>query len=149
MSYRQPTTQLPAPCIVDEGTVVSKLDMQKLLAGLGRVYYTYRCDGAIASEGEGVVIEVFADERQATLVANRALYLNVCSFDYLELKLSPNRESYFNLVQDRCILTLQPLTDPLRDRQARDLDDAALEAMFDRVLLTHLDANDEDERFFL
>ena len=149
MSYRQPTTKLPAPCIVDDGTVVSKLDMRKLLAGLGRVYYTYRLGDDIASEGEGVVIEVFADDRQATLVANRALHLNVCSFDYLELQRSSECEASFHLVQDRCVLTLTPMADPLRERHGRDLDDAALEAMFDRVLLTHLDAADDDERFFL
>lgn len=149
MSYAQTPTKLPAPCIVDVGTIVNKQDMQKLLMGLGRVRYSHSHDDRVTSEGEGVVVEVFADDTQATLVANRSLYLNVCSFDYLEIDRGPDLVSCFRLVQDQRRLELSPLSNPLEQTIDQDLDEAALEAVFDRVLLTKLDSgDDDDDRFF-
>ena len=147
MNYRQPTTKLPAPCIVDRGVVVNQQDMQKLLAGLGRVSYAYSQDGAISSEGEGVVVEVFADDVQATLVANAALYINVCSFDYLKIDRSSDNQSTFALVQENQVLRLSPKNNWLQDCQSDDIDEAALEAVFDRVLLANFDANVDDESY--
>lgn len=150
MSHHQSTRKLPAPCIVDRGIVVDKRDIQKLLSGLGRVHYVHSQDGKTASRGEGVVVEVFADAQQATLIANHALYLNVCSFDYLELKQTPNGDAQFVLVQDRRHLQLQPMADPLSESGHGRLDEEALEAVFDRVLLANWDAHhDDEERFFL
>lgn len=150
MNKRPSTTQLPAPCIVDRGIVANKQDMQKLLAGLNRVRYTHIQDGITTSAGEGLVLEVFADEHQATLVANRTLYLNVCSFDYLEIGYTTDLEPYFYLVQDRRQLQLYPLSNPLQEQRSTDLDDAALDAVFDRVLLRNFEAVDDDEeRFYL
>lgn len=150
MNKRPSTTQLPAPCIVDRGIVANKQDMQKLLAGLNRVRYTHIQDGTTTSAGEGLVLEVFADEHQATLVANRTLYLNVCSFDYLEIGCTTDLEPYFYLVQDRRQLQLYPLSNPLQEQRSTDLDDAALDAVFDRVLLRNFEAVDDDEeRFYL
>ena len=150
MNKRPSTTQLPAPCIVDRGIVANKQDMQKLLAGLNRVRYTHIQDGTTTSAGEGLVLEVFADEHQATLVANRTLYLNVCSFDYLEIGYTTDLEPYFYLVQDRRQLQLYPLSNPLQEQRSTDLDDAALDAVFDRVLLRNFEAVDDDEeRFYL
>ena len=147
MNYRQPSTKLPAPCIVDRGVVINQQDMQKLLAGLGRVSYTYSQDGAIASEGEGVVVEVFADDVQATLVANAALYINVCSFDYLRIDRDAEDRSTFALVQENQELRLSPKTTWLQDSQSDDIDEAALEAVFDRVLLANFDATTDDEAY--
>jgi hypothetical protein len=150
MSHHQSTRKLPAPCIVDRGIVVDKRDIQKLLSGLGCVHYVHSQDGKVASRGEGVVVEVFADAQQATLIANHALYLNVCSFDYLELKQTPHGDAQFVLVQDRRHLQLQPMADPLSEVSQGRLDEEALEAVFDRVLLANWDAHhDDEERFFL
>ncbi|MEM1427469.1 MAG: hypothetical protein AAGF75_13075 [Cyanobacteria bacterium P01_H01_bin.130] len=121
--------------------------MQKLLAGLGRVKYSYLQDGAIASEGEGVVVEVFADDIQATLVANAALYINVCSFDYLEIARESDDRSIFSLVQENWVLRLIPQTSWLQDSGNIDIDEAALEAVFDRVLLANFDACADDEGY--
>lgn len=93
--------QLPAPCIIDTGTVVNKQDMLRLLADLSRVRYVHTQDGILASEGEGHVLEVFADPQRSTLIANHALYLNVHSFDYLELGKSLEQEPWFDLIQER------------------------------------------------
>ncbi|MEM9770601.1 MAG: hypothetical protein AAF889_03200 [Cyanobacteria bacterium P01_D01_bin.73] len=145
MSYRHHTAKILAPCIVDRGIVVNQQDMQKLLSGLGRVSYSYSQDGVVASEGEGVVVEVFADDVQATLVANAALYINVCSFDYLKIEREADDHSSFSLMQDNRVLKLSPKTNWLQDSQNDDIDEAALEAVFDRVLLANFDANTDDE----
>ncbi|MGK7891404.1 MAG: hypothetical protein AB4042_18905 [Leptolyngbyaceae cyanobacterium] len=78
-------SHLPAPCIVDAGIVVNKQDMRRLLCDLGAVRYRYTQGDRCISEGEGYVVEVFSDPDEATLVTNHSLYLNICSFDYLEL----------------------------------------------------------------
>ena len=78
-------SHLPAPCIVDSGTVVNKQDMRRVLCDLGPVRYRYTQGDRCISEGEGYVVEVFSDPNEATLVTNHSLYLNICSFDYLEL----------------------------------------------------------------
>lgn len=78
-------SHLPAPCIVDSGTVVNKQDIRRLLCDLGPVRYRYTQGDHCISEGEGYVVEVFSDPNEATLVTNHSLYLNICSFDYLEL----------------------------------------------------------------
>lgn len=78
-------SHLPAPCIVDSGTVVNKQDMRRVLCDLGPVQYRYTQGNHCISEGEGYVVEVFSDPNEATLVTNHSLYLNICSFDYLEL----------------------------------------------------------------
>jgi len=79
------SSHLPAPCIVDVGIVVNKQDMRRLLCDLGAVRYRYTQGDRCISEGEGYVVEVFSDPDEATLVTNHSLYLNICSFDYLEL----------------------------------------------------------------
>ena len=134
-----------APCIVDEGTIVNKKDIQRLLNDLGRVHYTYWYDDRIASQGEGFVVEAFADPQRSTLVANHSLYLNVYSFDYLELKRSPQNCTYFNLVQDTVQLQLIPLSNPLEDRAVHNLSAAALEAVVTEVLSAGWDAQIDDE----
>lgn len=147
MSYDQHSQRkhLPAPCIIDIGTIVNKQDMQRLLTDLSRVRYIHTQDGMMISEGEGCVLEVFADPERSTLIANRALYLNVCSFDFLELGQSPDQESWFDLVQDDRQLRLIPLTNPLQDHHARSLNAAALEAMVAEVLAAGWDVQLDDE----
>lgn len=84
-----PHTHLPAPCIVDAGIIVNKQDIRRLLCDLGAVRYRYVQDNQCIAQGEGYVVEVFSDPNEATLVANHSLYLNICSFDYLELSQVP------------------------------------------------------------
>lgn len=150
MSYDQPSAQnrLPAPCIIDSGTVINKRDMQRLLVDLSRVRYIHLRDGVPISEGEGCVLEVFADPERSTLIANHALYLNVYSFDYLQLGQSPENESWFDLMQDDRQLRLIPLSNPLDDQQSRSLNVAALEAMVAEVLAAGWDVQIDDEEHF-
>lgn len=141
-------TRLPAPCIVDTGIIVNKQDMQRLLTDLGRVRYIHMQDGKSLSEDEGYVLEVFADLQRSTLVANHTLYLNVYSFDYLELKRSAEQETYFDLIQDNRQLRLIPLTNPLQEQSTRTLNAAALEAVVAEVLSASWDVRIDDEDNF-
>lgn len=147
MSHDQLPIPIPAPCIIDTGTVINKLDMQRLLVDLGRVRYMHIQENKLQSQGEGYILEVFADPRRSTLVANHALYLNVYSFDYLELKLSSEPEGgcYFDLVQDSRLLRLIPLSNPLQERANGSFNAADLEAVVDQVLSAKWDLQiDED-----
>jgi 7-keto-8-aminopelargonate synthetase-like enzyme len=141
-------TKLPAPCIVDTGLVINKQDMQRLLSDLSRVRYVYSQDGQVLSEGEGYVLEVFSDPQRSTLVANHTLYINVCSFDYLELRRSPEQEARFDLVQDTLQLRLIPLSNPLQEQTTRCLNAAALEAVVAEVLSAGWDVRIDDEENF-
>ncbi len=146
MSHDQSPPQLPAPCIIDTGTVINKQDMRQLLTDLGRVRYIHSLDGRLLSEGEGCVLEVFADPYRATLIANQAIYLNVYSFDYLHLHQSSKQEAYFDLIQDNRQLRLIPLSSPLQEPDnQRILNAAALEAMVTQVLSAKWDVQLDDD----
>lgn len=140
----------PAPCIVDIGTVVNRHDIQRLLSDLGRVQYVHLQDGILANQGEGYILEVFSDPHRATVVANRGLYLNVQSFDYLELGQAEDEQPYFDLIQDTRTLRLIPLTNPLMEQHAHNLNAATLEAVVAEVLAAGWDVQiDDDEPFSL
>jgi len=145
MNHHLPETKIPAPCIVNTGVIVNKLDMRRLLGDLGRVRYAYTQDGEVCGEGEGDVMEVFANPRRSTLVANNALYLNVYSFDYLELTQSSEKESCFDLVQEGMRLRLTPLSTPMQERQERCWNTSAIEAMMEQVLSAKWDAEIDDD----
>lgn len=145
MSHHLPDTRIPAPCIVNAGTIVNKLDMRRLLTDLGRVHYIYTQEDKVLSEGEGDVMEVFANPQRSTLVANHALYLNVCSFDYLELKQSSQQETYFDLMQEGVCLRLIPQSTPLQERRERSFNVSAIEAMMEQVLSARWDAEIDDD----
>ncbi|MGK7929457.1 MAG: hypothetical protein AB4290_30165 [Spirulina sp.] len=148
MSHNSLPQSLPAPCIIDSGLVVNKDDMRRLLGSLTRVYYIHSLDCQVQSQGEGYILEVFADVGQSTLIANHALYINVQSFDYLHLHQSPEQETHFDLIQDNRQLRLIPLTNPLQDRENSDnLDEVALEAMLEQVLAAKWDVQMDDEDF--
>ncbi|QZZ20092.1 hypothetical protein J5X98_22855 [Leptothermofonsia sichuanensis E412] len=140
--------RMPAPCIVDTGTVINKQDMQRVLADLSRVRYQHRQDGILINEGEGYVLEVFADPQRSTLIANHGVYINVSSFDYLELSQSEDLEPVFDLIQDDRQLRLIPLSNPLQEQNTHRLNVAALEAVLAEVLSANWDVQIDDEEHF-
>ena len=146
MTQEQPAHQLPAPCIIDSGIILNKADIQRLLNDLGRVRYIHTLDNRLQSEGEGWILEVFANPDRATLVANHRLYINVLSFDYLQLHQSSEQETYFDLIQDNRQLRLISLTNALQDPEAAsNIDAATLEAMVTQVLSAKWDVQLDDE----
>ncbi len=90
-------------------------------------------------------MEAFADPAQATLVANRSLYLNVHSFDYLEI-VTTAEETSFVLVQDNRCLALTPIASAIEESSGHHLDAAALEAIVAEALSASWDASLDDER---
>ncbi len=150
MSYDQlpGNTRLPAPCILNTGIVVNPQDIQKVIGDLHRVRYIEFCDDQAQANGEVYIQEVFADPLRATLIANHTLYLNIQSFDYLELKQSAEQETYFDLVRDHHILRLIPLSNPLQNQPVHTLNTAALEVMMAEVLAANLDVQMDDEDSF-
>ncbi len=146
MSHDAPSHQLPAPCIIDFGIVINKEDIRRLLNDLGHIRYIHTLEGNLQSQGEGWIVEVFADPQHATLVANRALYINVHSFDYLHLHQSPEEETYFDLVQDNRNLRLIPLANSPQDpSSSRNIDEITLEEMVTQVLSAKWDVQFDDE----
>ncbi|NJN48825.1 MAG: hypothetical protein HC805_02265 [Alkalinema sp. RL_2_19] len=136
---------IPAPCLIDTGTIVDKRDMHRLLADLSRVRYAHIQANEVIREGEGCILEVFADNHSATLVANHTLYLNVHSFDYLKMCCLPDGQSCFDLIQDDWQLRLMPLSNPLQARPVRPINSAALEAVVADVLSASWDAQIDDD----
>ncbi|MBW4698373.1 MAG: hypothetical protein KME03_10870 [Aphanocapsa lilacina HA4352-LM1] len=116
MSKHQPAP----PCIVDVGLVVSKQDMIRVLEDLGRVSYLDIQDGEVRRVGEAYVMEVFCDPSGATMIANRTIYLNVNSFDCLQLDWPTGERPQFNLLQEGRVVRLIPATDPLEERDSEE-----------------------------
>lgn len=146
MSQSEKHHQLPAPCIIDCGTIVNKQDIKRLLNDLGRVRYIHTLDGKNQSEGEGWVLEVFADPHQSTLIANQSIYINIDSFDYLQLNKADDGEACFDLIQDNRQLRLIPLSNFLDERGGTSNFDAdAIEAMVTQVLSAKWDVQLDDD----
>jgi hypothetical protein len=145
MSHHLPDTRIPAPCIVNKGVIVNKMDIRRLLNDIGKVRYIHTQEDKILSQGEGDVMDVFADPHMSTLVANNALYLNIYSFDYLELQQSPEQGTYFDLIQEDICLRLIPLSTPIQERQERHINVSAIEAMMDQVFSARWDAEIDDD----
>ncbi len=145
MSSKNFNQRVSAPCIIDSGIIVNKRDIQRLLIDLGRVRYIHAQDGQIQSQGEGYILEVFADHQRSTLVANHSIYLNVYSFDYLELGKSANQETYFDLMTEGRKLRLIPLSNPLQEETTRNINTAAFDAVMDQVLSSNWDMQFDDD----
>jgi hypothetical protein len=90
-------------------------------------------------------MEVFVHHQRSTIVANHALYLNINSFDCLELKQPSEKESFFDLIQEDICLRLIPLSTPLQERYERHFQGTTIEAMMDQVLSARWDAEIDDD----
>lgn len=136
---------LPAPCIVDSGILVNKDDIKRLINDLTHVRYIHTLGGKIQHQGEGWILEVFNHPSQATLVVNNSLYINLQSFDYLQIEESYNQQSHFTLIQDNRQLTLIPLSNPFPEENEEEIEANALESMLSEVLSAKWDVQfDED-----
>jgi hypothetical protein len=82
------------------------------------------------------------------LIANGNLYLNIQSFDYLQLNQSPLKETYFDLIQDNRQLRLIPASQSLQGEEANsDLDASTIEDMVTKVLSAKWDVQFDDEDY--
>ena len=139
---------LPAPCIIDQGILINKEDMERALNDLGQVNYHYQLDGKSQAEGQGWILDVFSDPRQATIVMNQSLYLNVHSFDYLEISLDEEGKTIIDLWQETRQLRLIPLDNLLFPQNGNHyFVSADLEAAVSEVLSAQLDMQWDQEDF--
>ncbi len=145
MNQEKITSQLPAPCIIDFGTIVDREDMKRLLHDLGRVRYVHTLDVIKQSEGEGWVQEVFAHPHRSTLVANHSIYLNIQSFDYLQIHKYKKSSTYFDLIKDNRQLRLIPLCNSVQDRGVRQNLQNDFEEMLTDVLSSKWDMSIDDD----
>jgi hypothetical protein len=76
------------------------------------------------------------------------VYINISSFDYLELGQSDDLEPFFDLVQDNRQLRLIPVSNPLQEQNTHRLNVAALEAVVAEVLSANWDVQIDDEEHF-
>ncbi len=148
MSKHQGFESLAAPCIVDEGILINCEDIRRLLTDVCHVYYVHSIEGQVKSEGQGFIQEIFNDPRQSTLIANQKIYINISSFDYLQLSKSTDNETYFDLIQDNRQLRLIPIARTTKpQRISEDINAEAIEAMVAEVLSARLDVQMDDEDF--
>ncbi|AUC60742.1 hypothetical protein AA637_06075 [Cyanobacterium sp. HL-69] len=146
MKNHQNYCPLPAPCIIESGILVNKEDIKKLINDLTQVRYIHTLDGKVQNQGKGWILEVFNDATQATMVVNSSLYINIQSFDYLQINQISPQEAHFNLVQDNRTLTLIPLVAASQDScAAKDFSFESLEAMLNEVLAAKLDVQLDDD----
>ena len=151
MTKHQGMKSLAAPCIVDEGILIDRNDIRRLLTDMCHVYYIHTIDGQIKSKGKGFIQEIFSDYHQSTLIANKKIYININSFDYLQLSKSTENtgaEVCFDLVQDSMQLRLIPITRKNEPQTiSKNIDAEAIEAMVTEVLSARLDVQLDDEDF--
>ena len=145
MNQEKITSQLPAPCIIDFGTIVDREDMKRLLHDLGRVRYVHTLDEIKQSESEGLVQEVFAHPHRSTLVANHSIYLNIQSFDYLQIHKSKKPLTSYDLIKDNRQLRLIPLCNFVQDRGVRQNLQNDFEEMLTDVLSSKWDMSIDDD----
>jgi hypothetical protein len=143
-SFYSESSSRVTPCIIDRGIVCQVQDIHRLLSDLTWVHYSELQDGELVTEGEGCIKQIFADAHGSTMIANRSLYINIQSFDYLEFN-TVDQESQFDLVQDNRRLRIVPLTNPMHHGGATALDTATLEVMMAEVLSANLDAQLDDD----
>jgi len=105
-------------CIVDEGIVLDRRDMVRVLRDLGHVRYEDRQDGRVRARGEGFIASVFANGHASTIFVNRRLYINVNAFSHMQLTRIDDDETAIDLVDDRRTIRLLPVGDGLTERQA-------------------------------
>jgi hypothetical protein len=112
MDERELKNQIP--CIVDEGIVVNRRDMVRILRDLGHVRYADIVEDRVRTQGEGVVTSVFSNFNGSTIIVNKRLYINVNSFSYLRLGRTEEDAAAIDLVDEARVVRLIPLSDPLQ-----------------------------------
>jgi hypothetical protein len=148
MSKHQGMKFRPAPCIVDRGIIINRDDIKRLLADMCHVHYVYTMDEQVTSEGKGFIQEIFNDSHQSTLIANQKIYININSFDYLQLSKYTDDETCFDLIQDNRQLRLIPIARKTSAQTiSKNIDAETIEAMVTEVLSARLDVQLDDEDF--
>ena len=108
---KNPSTENQISCLVDFGMIYSKRDMIRLLRDLDRVEYVDLIDNLAVAQGEGYIVEVYANNHDSTIVFNHRLHINVNGFDFLKIRSNPDKT--VELVSGHRVIKLKPLTNIL------------------------------------
>lgn len=141
----QSSPQPPTPCIIDQGIIANKKDIQRLLSDLTYVQYVHTIDSCLYNQGQGCIVEIFNEPASSTIVANHGLYINLQSFDYLQLSQSPEEQVYFDLIQGDRQLRLIPINNPMQNQLYSQINTEEIEAIFNQVLATKWDVQLDDD----
>lgn len=117
---KQPHPDQQIPCIIENGIVYGLKDIYRIIRDMGHVRYAEVVDGHIRVSGEGYIMSVVANHHSATVIANRRIYLNVCGFDYLNIRTEADGNVHFELVDPRRLLRLTPAADLTPEEIAED-----------------------------
>jgi hypothetical protein len=148
MNPESHSAQIPAPCIIEQGILVNKDDIKRVLNDLGQVNYYCQLDGQCQGSGQGWILDVFSDLKQATIVMNQSLYLNVNSFDYLQLSVNDQGQTLIDLWQDSRQLRLIPLdSDQCLPDPCQYFLSSDLESVVSEVLSAQLDVQLDQDSF--
>ncbi len=136
-------------CIVEEGILLNRRDIVRVLRDLGLVRYSDLHDGAARASGEGYVTSVVANGSSSTIIANRRLYLNVNNFEYMRLGVEDG-QPFFDLVTQNRTIRLIPVEAPLADRPQAVTEDAyasgRVASLFgDTLAEVYFDDEEDDE----
>lgn len=117
-----------APCMINEGTLISKRDMVRALETLECVWYSDFFNNKLLSKGEGILLKVIACPDSSTIILNGSIFINVYSFEYLHFYPGKEDITTVDLVADSRVLRLTPKEDNPKllakmNRTAYDYDD--------------------------
>ncbi|MDB5101622.1 MAG: hypothetical protein JWM80_6043 [Cyanobacteria bacterium RYN_339] len=104
-------------CVVDEGILLNRRDMVRVLRDLGHVRYQDLVEGTERARGEGYIAGVYANQSNSTIIVNKRLYINVNGFDYMRLRRADENGTAIDLVDDRRTIRITPLSDAMLERQ--------------------------------
>ncbi|MBM3266648.1 MAG: hypothetical protein FJZ01_03280 [Candidatus Sericytochromatia bacterium] len=102
-------------CIVEEGILLNRRDIVRVLRDLGLVRYVDMYDERVRTSGDGYVTSVVANYSSSTIIANRRLYLNVNNFEYMRLGVDGG-QTVFDLVNRNRTIRLIPADTPVLER---------------------------------
>lgn len=108
-----------APTFVDRGTVGNFRDMLRALETIETLDYRWSVDGELVSEGRATLVKLMADPDSATMVVNGCLFLNVCSFRYLDFEPAGEGRCLFRLYGDGTALQMLALPEETESVERR------------------------------
>jgi len=141
--------EIQLQCVVDEGILLNRRDIVRVLRDLGLVQYLDLHDGIARSTGEGYITSVVANHNTSTIIANKRIYLNAHNFEYLRLG-RDNGQAYFDLVDRDRTIRLIPIESPAVERPPAIQDEAfaagRVASLFgDSLTEVYFDEEDDDE----
>ena len=97
-------------CFVNDGIIYQKKDMLRILSDLLFVRYEQYDSSDLKKSGEGRVFRVYNNTTNSSVLMNGRIYLNVNSFEYLQIHTDPNTNtSYFELFTPDFSIRIYPL----------------------------------------